>query len=93
MHANDDRLAGGDIGNTVGYVEGFYPFEPSGISIPMLVPLVRVDFMDEFTDLTTNFNFYVQDNVKAYLEWWQNLDAPAGVRKDNRITVQVDMAF
>ena len=93
MRANDDLLTGGDVGNTVGYVEGFYPFEPSGIPIPMLVPLVRMDFRDGFTDLTTNMNFYLQDNIKAYLEWWQNLDTPAGLRKDNRVTVQVDFAF
>jgi len=91
LRANDDLLTGGDISNTVAYIEGFYTFEPT--RIPLLVPLVRVDFLDEFTNLTTDVNFYIQDNVKAYVEWWQNVDVPAGGRKDNRVTVQVDFAL
>jgi len=91
MHAKDDRLEGGTVGNTVGYLEGFYAFEPSWL--PLVVPLVRVDFLDPVTNLTTDVNFYLRDNVKAYVEWWQNLDVPDGVRRDNRITVQVDVAL
>lgn len=91
LHAKDDLLAGGDVDNTVGYVEGFYTFETE--SIPLIVPLVRLDFMDEFTNLTSNINFYLTENVKAYLEWWQNVDTPAGLERDNRVTVQVDFAF
>lgn len=91
MNAKDDLLTGGDVSNTVGYIEGFNVFETR--RIPLIVPLARVDFMDEFTNLTSNISFYVQENIKLYLEWWQNLDTPAGLRKDNRVTVQVDFAF
>lgn len=93
MKANDDLLAGGDDSWTVGYVEGLYTIKLK--AIPMIVPLVRIDFLDDFngkTDLTLNLNFYLTQNVKAYAEWWQNLDTPSG-QKDNRFTVQVDLAF
>jgi len=90
MHVNDDLLTGGEVSTTVGYIEGFYVFEPG--RIPLLVPLVRLDFLDEFTNLTSNLSFYFNENIKTYVEWWQNLDTP-GLRKDNRVTVHVDFAF
>jgi len=91
MNAKDDVRAGGNESTTVGYVETFYtlPLE----RIPMVVPLARIDVLKDVTDLTLQLNFYLLDNVKAYAEWWQNVESPSGVRKNNRFTVQVDLAF
>jgi hypothetical protein len=94
LRANDDLLDGGDQSWTVAYVEGFYTFQLK--KIPMIVPLMRIDFLDDFadrTDLTFNLNFYLTYNLKAYVEWWQNIDSPAGTDKDHRITIQVDFAL
>jgi hypothetical protein len=64
--------------------------------IPMMVPLVRIDFLDDFTDttnLTFNLNFYLTQNLKVYGEWWQNISSPSGKDNDWRFTVQVDLAI
>ncbi|MFQ5790705.1 MAG: hypothetical protein ACE5JI_09545, partial [Acidobacteriota bacterium] len=94
MRASDDLLTGGDGSWTVAYVEGFYVLKTE--KIPMIVPLLRIDALDDFnntTNLTFNLNFYLTQNVKAYAEWWQNIDTPSGQEKNNRFTVQVDFAF
>ena len=64
LNANDDLLTGRDQDHTIGYVEGFYtiPFE----RFPMLVPLARVDALDDFTNLTLQLSAYMVDNVKVY---------------------------
>jgi len=91
MNARDDRLEGGSESTTVAYVESFYaiPLE----RIPMIVPLARIDALKDTTDLTLQLNVYLLDNIKAYAEWWQNVESPSGVRKRNRFTVQIDFAF
>ena len=94
MQASDDLLDGSDDSWTVGYVEGFYVIPLQ--KIPMIVPLVRFDFLDDFTgtnDIAAILNFYLTQNIKAYFEWWQNLSAPDGREKNNRATIQVDLAF
>jgi hypothetical protein len=94
LRASDDLLTGGDDSWTVGYVEGFYVVPMS--KIPMMVPLVRIDFLDDFTDttnLTFNLNFYLTQNLKVYGEWWQNISSPSGKDNDWRFTVQVDLAI
>lgn len=93
LNAKDDLLGGGDESITVGYIEGFYVFQPVEFPIRMIVPLARVDVLDDLTDLTLNLNFYLTENLKVYGEWWQNVDTPAGRRKGTRFTVQVDLAF
>ncbi|MFQ5743565.1 MAG: hypothetical protein ACE5HV_08245 [Acidobacteriota bacterium] len=95
MRANDDLLAGGDESETVGYVQGFY-------TIPMhdkrmIVPLVRLELLNSVTGGTTNIaanlNYYFAQNGKIYFEWFQNVDTPAGLRKNNRGTLQLDFVF
>lgn len=75
----------------LGYVEAMYVFKPTGI--PMIVPIARLDFLDDYTDLTTNLSFYLRHNIKAYAEYWANLDVPAGKSKNNRFVIQVELAF
>jgi hypothetical protein len=92
LDASDDRAAGGTLNTTVGYVEGFYTI-PLDV-VPMMVPLARIDVLSQGRkDLTLQWNVYLLDNLKAYAEWWQNIDTASGVRKNNRFTVQVDFAF
>jgi hypothetical protein len=91
LNAQDDGLTGINQGTTVGYVEGFYVIPMR--AFPMIVPLVRVDALDQFTDLTLQLSVYVLDNVKVYGEWWQNVDTPTGGLKNHRFTVQVDLAL
>ncbi len=99
MYANDDMPPGD--GNTVilddsittAYVETFYVFPIEHKALSMLVPLIRIDYLDDFTNLTADMNFYLTQNVKTYFEWWQNISTPSGVSSKWRATVQLDFAF
>jgi len=93
MYANDDVLEGGTDDITTAYVETFYTIPVKLKAMSMLVPLVRIDYLDEFTNLTANMNFYLTQNVKTYFEWWQNIATPSGVNSEWRATVQLDFAF
>jgi len=75
----------------LGYVEALYVFRPSGF--PMIVPVARIDFLDEYTDLTANVQFYVRQNIKAFAEYWANLSVPSGKDKNNRFVIQIELAF
>jgi hypothetical protein len=80
-----------DLTQDLGYVEAMYVLHPSGL--PMIVPVARLDFLDGRTDLTANLQFYIKQNIKAYIEYWTNLDVPGGSSKDNRIVIQAEMGF
>ncbi len=75
----------------LGYVEAMYVFRPSGF--PMIVPVARIDFLDDYTDLTANVNFYVMQNIRAYVEYWSNISVPSGKDKNNRWVLQMELAF
>lgn len=92
MRVDDEASnAVGSLEQDLAYIEAMYVLRPSGI--PMIVPLVRLDFLDDYTDLTANLQFYVTQNIKAYAEYWTNLDVPAGASKGNRVVIQMEMAF
>ncbi len=81
----------GEFTQSLGYVEAMYVFRPSGF--PMIVPVARIDFLDDYTDLTANVQFYVKQNIKAYAEYWANLSVPNGKDKNNRFVIQIELAF
>ena len=90
--ADDQSVIGGPKDSvTTGYAEVFYTFQPE--SMPLIVPLARVDFLDDFTDLTTALIFYPVQNIKALAEFWTNLDTPAGLDKNNRFRIQIELLF
>jgi hypothetical protein len=66
---------------------------------PTWVPLVRYDSYErndgeeEFNELTLNLSYYLTQNIKGYVEYWDQLDTPDEVEADNRVTLQAQMAF
>lgn len=92
MVADDQFVEGAaKSSTTVGYVEALYTIHSE--AIPLIVPLVRVDFLDQYTDITANLGFYLAENWRAYAEFWSNLDTPDSKGKDNRFTIQTEFAF
>ncbi len=61
------------------------------------VPLGRYDVYEtpagSYDELTLNASFYFTENIKGLVEYWMQIDAPDGVDKDNRITIQLAAGF
>jgi len=97
--ANDDLPSGvGDEDNDAVSVQGFWTFRDDTLR-PTWVPLVRYDHYemndgnDSFDELTLNLSYYFTQNVKGYVEYWDQIDTPNFVKDDSRLTLQVTAAF
>ena len=95
----EDRNAGNtaDVQNKAWYTQASYVFKKN--NQPTFVPLLRFDQYEKangtqsYSELTLNVGYYVRKNVKAYLEYWDQTDVPTGFVKDNRTTLQIEVAF
>ncbi len=89
--------ATGDEQNDAWYTQVLYVFEKN--ARPLVVPLVRYDGFekndgrDQFNELTLNVTYYFTQNIKGFVEYWDQLDVPDGVTQDRRSTVQIAAAF
>ncbi len=97
QHAEDEQPAGGMTAYNNGfYVEGSYGILKD--DKPFIVPTVRLDQYetgggaDDNTELTLNVAYFLRENVKAYLEYWQQLDA-VGSYNNNRLTLQIEVGL
>lgn len=97
VKTEDDRVGLGEDDNDAWYVEGMYIFKQN--DRPVFVPSVRFDSYEksngsqQFGELVLNTAYYVKENIRAYVEFWTQVDVPAGVNKNNRITFQIDLGF
>lgn len=101
--ASDDRAAGdlrgpGEDDNNAFSIQAFWTFS-NGTRRPTIVPLVRYDTYETadgsgtFDEVVLNIAYYVNQNVRAYVEYWDRFDAPTPAEEDSRITIQVVAAF
>ena len=51
------------------------------------------DGASDVGELTLNLTYYFNQNIKAYVEYWDRFDAPTAAQEDDRITVQIIAAF
>jgi hypothetical protein len=78
-------------------IQGIYVFKVG--KRPTWVPVIRLDNyeksagVDEYTELTLNLTRYFTQNIKAYIEYWDQLDVPTGEKEDRRLTLQIVAAF
>jgi len=42
---------------------------------------------------TLNLGYYFTENIKAFAEYWDQLDVPSSVERDSRFTLQLEVAF
>lgn len=98
MKAEDDNVgATATDKNTSWYAQAQYTMMKDGR--PTFVPLVRFDNyekndgQDEYREFTLNLGYYFTQNIKGYLEYWDQYDTPSTVDEDNRLTIQFDAAF
>lgn len=97
--AKDDLASGiGDEQNDALSVQAFWTFTDDSLR-PTWVPLVRYDNyetndgVDDFSELTLNLSYYISQNIKAYVEYWDRFDAPTSAQEDDRLTFQIVAAF
>lgn len=101
--ATDDRDAAdvrgpGEDDNDAFSLQAFYTFRDDSLR-PTWVPLIRYDTYetndgaDSFDEITLNLGYYFNQNIKAYLEYWDRFDAPTPAQEDSRITLQIIAAF
>lgn len=94
---DDNASATAEEDNSAFSVQGMYAFKKN--RRPVWVPVVRYDQYEkkdgreEYKELTLNITRYFTQNVKAYLEYWDRFDVPAGKKEDNRLTLQLFVAF
>ena len=97
VNGDDDNTGGGSQTNQAVSVQGMYFIKQGGV--PTWVPVVRYDTFekndgkDSTSELTLNLTRYFAQNIKGYIEYWQQLDVPDGKDKDDRITAQISLAF
>ncbi|HHL19178.1 MAG TPA: hypothetical protein ENJ33_05540 [Thiothrix sp.] len=66
---------------------------------PNWVPIMRYDTYeknngaDSYDELTLNLTHYFKQNIKGYVEYFEQLDAPSSVTKDRRVTAQLSVGF
>ncbi len=101
--ATDDRAAGdprgpGEDDNTAFSLQASYVFV-NNVLRPTWVPLIRYDSYETndgtntFDELTLNLTYYITQNIKAYVEYWDRFDAPTSAQEDSRITLQFVAGF
>ena len=99
----DDRDAAdirgpGEDDNDAFSLQALYTFRDDTLR-PTWVPLIRLDSFEtddgasSFDELTLNLGYYFNQNIKAYIEYWDRYDAPTSAQEDSRITLQVVAAF
>jgi hypothetical protein len=101
--ASDDRDAAdvrgpGEDDNDAFSLQAFYTFRDDSLR-PTWVPLIRYDTYEtndganSFDEIAFNMGYYLNQNIKGYVEYWDRFDAPTSAQEDSRITLQFVAAF
>lgn len=94
----DNAAATAEEDNNVFSVQGFYTFTKE-TGRPTFVPLIRYDSFeksdgtDDKEALTFNLGYYITQNVKAFAEYYHEIDAFAGSKETDRFSLQLFVAF
>ena len=94
---DDNTTATATVENDAWYVQGAYVFHGNGR--PTWVPLLRYDSYqknngtEEYKEAVLNLTYYFTQNIKGLVEYWKQLDIPAGQTEDKRLTLQFVAAF
>jgi predicted porin len=96
--ARDDQVGGSSTSDKVFSVQGMHTYKTEK-GKPTWVPLARYenytknDGDDTYADLVLGVSYYLSENVKTMVEYKSDLDAPSGVDKENRATVQINLGL
>lgn len=96
--ANDDisGAGGGDVDNDAFSAQAFYVIKKG--KRPWIVPLVAFDWWEQndgdldHTEMVLNLTYYLEENVKAHLNWFQEL-GHEGRDESYRFVAQIFVGF
>ncbi|VAW62417.1 hypothetical protein MNBD_GAMMA11-3115 [hydrothermal vent metagenome] len=102
VQATDDNYQGGSVvgenENVAMSIQAYHTFRTKS-GKPGWVPLIRYDSyeqsdgQDQYDELTLNIGYYIQENAKGFLEYWNQIDTPDGVQDNSRLTLQLQVGF
>lgn len=93
---DDNSTATAEVDNDAFYVQALYTFKEGGRVT--WAPLVRIDSYDKtggaetIDELTVSVNYYVTENIRAMLEFWDRSGGTT-TADDDRVTLQITAAF
>lgn len=96
QRSEDDLFTGGSVENLGFYAEASYGFQKD--DKPFIVPTVRLDQYEradgaeDYSELTLNLAYFLRENMKVFLEYWQELDVPSS-DEDHRVTLQIEIGI
>lgn len=94
----DNEAATAEEDNNGFSAQAFYTFKKES-GRPTFVPLIRYDSFeksdgsDDKETITFNLGYYFTQNVKAFAEYYHELDAFTGDKETDRFTLQLFLAF
>lgn len=97
--ADDNAGVPGEAENTAHSIQLTHIFTRGESRMPTWVPLARYDSYEkadgsqEYNELTLHMSYFFDQNVKGFVEYWEQLDVPTGLNKDNRLTLQLAVGF
>ncbi|HED32671.1 MAG TPA: hypothetical protein ENJ08_00445 [Gammaproteobacteria bacterium] len=102
VQATDDNYQAGSVvgenDNVAMSVQAYHTFRTKS-GKPGWVPLIRYDSyekndgQDQYDELTLNLGYYIQENAKGFIEYWDQIDTPDGIKGDSRLTLQLQVGF
>lgn len=93
---DDNSTATAEVDNDAVYVQALYTFK-DGARVTW-APLIRIDSYEKsggaetIDELTVSVNYYVTENIRAMLEFWDRSGGTTTV-DDDRVTLQITAAF
>ena len=94
---DDNATATAKLSNDAAYIQGLYVVQDKNRR-PTWVPLIRFDTTEsnnganELKAVTFNIQRYFRENVKGYLEYYDETDKTGG-GEDSRVTLQLEVGF
>ncbi len=94
---DDNALATATTEDDAFYVQAFYVVKDG--RRPKWVPLVRYDSVEasngttERKAVTANVGYYFKENIKGYLEYYNEIDDTIDGLEDSRVTLQLELGF
>jgi hypothetical protein len=88
----------GSATDTVLSIQGMHTFKtekgkPTWVPVARYENYTKNDGDDKYADLILGVSYYLKENVKAMLEYKSDMDAPDGVDKENRATLQINVGL
>jgi hypothetical protein len=97
--AKDDNATDTNVDKNDAYSLQYIYHIKTATGSPTLVPVVRFDSyeksngIDKYQEVTLNLTYYINENFKGFIEYWDQLSVPGSVTADNRTTLQFSVGF